>query len=184
MERRRDDELVTGFLAGDDACFAELIRRYQGPIVRMIEGITGDRGMAEDAAQETFLAVAFAMEGLDRPESFRSWLFRIAHRKGTLMAKRDRRRRAHVSIGEPAGREPAALERVEHESRIRERLRRILGTLPGRDRSILDLRFLEGFTHEEIAHVTGRSAGSIRTQLWRLKKALLERLRGPEEDLA
>jgi RNA polymerase sigma-70 factor (ECF subfamily) len=177
-----DEQLIEGYLAGDDRCFAELIRRYQEPLLRLTRRITGDAATAEDAVQEVFMAAACSLESLERPERFRSWLFRIAYRKGTLLMNRTRRGPPMMSYSEHPELEPssAAPRSTRHESPVRERLRRILRTLAGQDRALLDLRFIDGFTCADIARISGERPSSVRKRIWRLKRDLLDRLEGPE----
>ena len=76
---------LTTFTGPGSGCFALLIERYERPLMHFLRDRLGDAGLAEDAAQEAFLAAAMSLENLDRPESFRGWLYRIAYRKGAVM---------------------------------------------------------------------------------------------------
>jgi RNA polymerase sigma-70 factor (ECF subfamily) len=179
---RTDEQLVTGYLAGDDGCLVELIRRYEEPLLRLLTRLTGDPGTAEDATQETFLAAACSLETLESPGAFRAWLYRIAYRKGVLAMTTNRRQPIPFSLL----RDPQLVSTEDHPNRtpdeppLRERFRRALERLEGEDRTILDLRFLDGFRHEDIARITGTSAGRVRQRVWILKKRLLDLLEGPQ----
>ncbi len=181
-----DEQLVTGYLAGDDRCFAVLIRRYQEPLLRLTTRITGNAATAEDAVQEVFMAAACSLESLEQPERFRSWLFRIAYRKGKLLMNRTLRGPTTMSYSENPALEPVSStpRTTQHEPPIRDRLRRILGTLTGPDRVLLDLRFIDGFTCADISRISGEQASAVRKRIWRLKRDLLQRLESPEGGLA
>jgi RNA polymerase sigma-70 factor (ECF subfamily) len=175
---RLDEHLVAGYLAGDEHCFVQLIERYQEPLMRFLRDRIGDHGLAEDTLQEVFLTAALTLDTLVRPERFRSWLYTIASRKGTVM--RNRRKREPQPALDPGavesstGVEPSLV----HEPAVREKLRRTMARMRGDDRALLDLRFIDGFSHAEIAEILGGTESGIRMKLWRLKRALLRLLGG------
>ena len=55
------------------------MRRYQRPIISLISRMTGDRALAEDLAQETFVKAFRSLAAFDTTRRLSSWLFRIAH---------------------------------------------------------------------------------------------------------
>src|SRR5574341_2057083 len=74
-----DQQVVAWAVAGHEAAFRELVRRYERPVFSLLYRMVRDRALAEDLAQETFVKV---LNGLDsyRPEfKFSSWLFKIAN---------------------------------------------------------------------------------------------------------
>ena len=146
----------------------------------------GDAGLAEDAAQEAFLAAAMSLENLDRPESFRGWLYRIAYRKGAVMRTRRDRQPKPMPLTGPAGPEPVSKKEApaSHEPTIMERLRRAISRMKGEDRALLDLRFVDEFSFAEIAEITGGTDTGVRSRIWRLKKGLLEWLDGQDSETA
>jgi RNA polymerase sigma factor (sigma-70 family) len=176
---RPDEQLVAGFLAGDDACIAELIRRYEEPLLRLLRRLTGDADVAEDAAQEAFLAAACGLESLDRPERFRSWLFSIAYRKGALMRgrlKRDARTGSLSDVQEQDAALRSSRSDATDEETPRGFFRKLLDHMNGEDRALLDLRYIDGFGYGDIAAIRGSSPGSIRQRIWRAKRWLLRRM--------
>jgi RNA polymerase sigma-70 factor (ECF subfamily) len=72
-----DAGLVDRLRAGEEAAFADLVRRYQPQLLRLAEATVGSRAVAQEVTQDTWLAV---MRGVDRFEgrsSFKTWLFHI-----------------------------------------------------------------------------------------------------------
>ena len=121
---------------------------------------------AEDATQETFLALFRDREKLDAAESPRAWVLTVA-RNTAVSLFRSRRRAPPVVEGLA---EAAPIE----EPVDRDRLHDALAGLPEDDRQLLQMRFLENKNAGEMAAATGRTRGSLATALCRA----LQRLRG------
>lgn len=86
-----DRALVVGLRRGDEAAFAFLVDRYHAALVRMALHHVPNRAVAEEVAQETWLAV---IEGIDRFEgrsTLKTWLFRILMNRARTRGERERR---------------------------------------------------------------------------------------------
>ena len=150
------------------ALFAE----YHAPLVRFLSRRLGDRDLAEEIAQETFVR-AMNQETI---LSERSWLFAVAANLLRDDARRDARRRRRLevlrgqeeadAVVEP---EPTTMER-EGEQALARRAIEMLGE---RDRDALLMRE-EGLSYDEIATALDLSAGSVGTTLSRARRRLME----------
>jgi RNA polymerase sigma-70 factor (ECF subfamily) len=80
---------------GDDAAFGRLVAGYQDRLVGLLTHLIGDRGAAEDLAQEVFLRVYRARLGYVPTAKFSTWVFRIAQNLASN-TRRDKRRRREV----------------------------------------------------------------------------------------
>lgn len=148
----------------DSQLFGTLYERYRDDVLRYTFYCLGDWDDAADATQQIF---ANAMAGLprfaDRGDSFRPWLFRIAHNEVcTRHGQRARRATSPLpdefDIVDPApSPEELALAADDHA-----RLRLLLAHLPPDRRRVCELRFA-GLTDKEIARVLGKSEGAVRT---------------------
>src|SRR5687767_11709422 len=80
--RRAVDEggLVAAAKEGEGEAFLRLVEVHQGQVRAILRGMTGDRELAEDAAQETFLQAWQGLGGLRQEDRFSSWLYTIARR--------------------------------------------------------------------------------------------------------
>ena len=77
--RASDDQAdVAKVLAGDTAAFEGIVRRWQGPLVNLAYRFCGDRGRAEEMAQEVFLRAYRALHTWRKDASFSTWLFALA----------------------------------------------------------------------------------------------------------
>jgi RNA polymerase sigma-70 factor (ECF subfamily) len=151
-----------------------LFRTYHAPLVRYLTRRLGDRDWAEEVAQETFLrALRQSTQGTLTNE--RAWVFAVATNLVRDEARRDARRRQHLTLLAAESREAQApppdlaLERAQEQAAAR----RALDVLPERDRNALLMRE-EGLDYHEIAEALGLSVGSVGTTLARARRRLVE----------
>jgi RNA polymerase sigma-70 factor (ECF subfamily) len=144
--------------------FAPLYERYRDDVLRYCFYRLGDWDDAADAAQQVFAnALAALPRFVDRGDTFRPWLFRIAHNE--VCSRQVRRSRRPQSALQDAGEivdtapspEELAIAADDHE-----RLRAMLAHLPPDRRRVCELRFA-GLTDKEIARILGKSDGAVRT---------------------
>jgi RNA polymerase sigma-70 factor, ECF subfamily len=150
------------------AAFAPLYQRYRERVLAFCRLRLRDPAEAEDAASATFLKALQALPAFDdRADSFRSWLFRIAHNE---VVDRQRRWARHpvtpllaaLTVADAtAG--PDVVAEAADDAR---RLRQLLAQLPPREQAVLALR-AAGLPTAEIARSLGVSDPAVRTAQWR-----------------
>jgi RNA polymerase sigma-70 factor, ECF subfamily len=94
VDERTDEQLISDYRAGDAPAFETLVRRHHDDLIRFLLRLVGNRAVAEDAFQETFLQVHLSAESFDPTRRFKPWLFTIAANKGRDALRRNARRRA------------------------------------------------------------------------------------------
>lgn len=151
-----------------EAAITELVRALRGPVFALCLHLARDRGEAEDATQETFLAVHRGLAGFRQEARLSTWVYRIAIR----MAGKVRARRASAEVPEslpdPApGPERSAAARLE----VR-RLLAALEQLPAEQRVVLALFAVDGLGHAQIAEVLGVPEGTVWSRLHGARKRL------------
>lgn len=164
--------LVLRVRGGEPRAFDELVRLHLGRVFGIVLRVLGQREDAEDVTQEVFLAVLEKIDTYDLKRPFEPWLYRIAMNRA-LNAKKARGIRRTEEIPESArakGDEPDVAAAKAEE---RDRLERAMLELPERQRLIVKLFDLEGFSSVEIGAMLGMADGTVR---WHLSKAR-ERLR-------
>ena len=148
-----------------------LFRTYNEQLVRYLTRRLGDRDWAEEVAQETFVR-ALRQETIVNE---RAWLFAVATNLVRDEARKDARRRRHLSLlaeqekdsyVEP---EATSLERAQETAMAR----KAIDALAERDRLALLMRE-EGLDYSEIAEALDLSPGSVGTTLSRARKRLVE----------
>jgi RNA polymerase sigma-70 factor (ECF subfamily) len=153
-----DGTLVAAALAGECEAFAQLVRRYQGPLLRAAISRLGSAALAEETVQETILCSLKWLHTYDSRYSFRTWLWTILLRQCARQGKRESRQlgpRLSIPVASPAAAEPlcpapSPLEQIL----LREdgqRLHGLLSRLPEVQADALRLRFFGELTFPEIA---------------------------------
>jgi len=140
--------------------FEELLRRYEVPLLQYATRITGNSEGARDVVQETF--IKFQRNGAVTPEKTATWLFTVC-RNGALNVCRKERRVMYLDEAVIASREDEQLMPFE---RIEQReasgfLMKILATLPARQQEVLQLKFQNDLSYQQIAEITKTTANSV-----------------------
>jgi RNA polymerase sigma-70 factor (ECF subfamily) len=162
---------------GDDAshtAFRLIYEAYAPEVFRFLRRILGDRQVAEDTVQETFLRLHKGLKGYDLERPLRPYVLQVARNAAIdLLRTRHRRSRPEALEEEPAS---PPLEVVEAATRAETKLvlEAALAALAPEHRAILVLRYMNGLKLEDIADA---AACTVRTTRNRLRAAavLLER---------
>lgn len=159
--------------AGDAAAWNTLFRRYQLPLYVYIFELVRDEQTSLDIVQETFINAARHISGLREDHKFGGWLFGIAHQK---CIQRWRKQAREEMLRDEFIHAPSEFENGPDELLIREEeeaaFMKVLNQLPPPQRSVLLLHFVEDFSLEEIAGITGVSIGTVKSRLHYAKKTL------------
>lgn len=150
----------------------ELFRAHWRLVVGYLARRTGDTAVAEELAQETFYRATRAFLGW-RGGSPAAWLLAIA--RNVLVDHMRRRGRELVPLSDDL------LDQVESEDVASEEVNAALSSLPVKQRRLLELIYLDGYSHAEVAAMAGTSAGAIKTAVWRARQTFLERYREMEK---
>ncbi|MBN2506837.1 MAG: RNA polymerase sigma factor [Verrucomicrobia bacterium] len=163
---------VPGARRGDPEAWDALFRRYQLPLYAYVVELVHDAQAGLDIAQESFISAARHIASLREDARFGSWLFGIAHQK---CVQRWRRRFPEtvplddVAAGVPAGEDAPDGWLIRREEE--ERFMKCIDRLSPAHRAVLLLHFIEDFTLEEIAAITGAELGTVKSRLHYAKKS-------------
>jgi RNA polymerase sigma-70 factor (ECF subfamily) len=168
-----DEELARQARAGSSACFEQLVRRHQVPLLRFLERRMGRRSDAEDVVQEAFVRAYQCLGQYSDSRSFRTWLFTIGYRMAISQLRKVRARETAEANGESSAAGESPGERLGRE----EEGRRLWGVA----RAVLSeeqfagvwLYYVEEMSAGEVAQVLGRSWVAVKTMLHRARKRLL-----------
>lgn len=178
-----DGELAVLALAGRQAAYAEIMRRYRDPIYRLVRGHAGEDEEALDLVQECF-ATAFSSLGRYQPDRpFRPWLSRIAINKCRDWHRRRAVRRLFafaVPLSDTEAETVSDLavtpDVVAVDRQELERLWRAVADLPVSLREPLVLAAIEGLPYAEIASILAISEKAVETRIYRARAKLTEGL--------
>lgn len=190
-----DELLVSRCRRGDRRAFGELVHRHQDRIFGLCLRWLGDRVVAEEAAQDTFLSAWRALPGFRSEARFDTWLRRIAVNKCKNRRVYGHRRAFgfHDSIDAlPDGDRPRlqlvhggpAADAGMHREQADGIVRAALATLTDEQRAIVVLRDVEDLDYDEIADALEIPRGTVKSRLHRARAALavvLSARLGPED---
>jgi RNA polymerase sigma-70 factor (ECF subfamily) len=162
-----DAELVDRARAGDRDAFAELVKRYERLVIAEAINLLRCPEDARDVAQDVFVIAYRRLNSLWGPRRFGPWIMRIA-RNAALRYRNQRRRRSYEAISEEL---PDLCGSSSSDNDV-DSLLQWIARLPGQERLVLMLRYVEGMTTEQIAQVTGRPIGTVTKQLSRARRRL------------
>ena len=173
-----------------DGSFEALVAAHERLVFGLALGVVGDRGDAEEVAQDTFARAYAALAGYPAERvaamALRPWLARIA-----LNLARNRLWRRPpparpledgdgqpVAVAAPAAAEPAVVAERRSE---RDFWAELLGRLPRGYREAVVLRHVEGLPYAEVAEILGRPVGTVKTHVHRGVRQLREELEARKE---
>lgn len=158
----------------DSETFAGFYERAARPLWAYLSRVSGDPALADDLLQESFIRFLAADAPTDGEVASRRYLFRIA----TNLLRDHWRRPRHTSIDElPEDRFALAGATEQSDSGIV--LGPALEQLRPRARQLLWLAYAEGYSHTEIAAITGLASASIRLLLFRARRQMARLLQNP-----
>ncbi len=168
-------QLVSLASAGDDSAFTALVTRYHPSVFRWALTFAWDPDEAEDIAQEVFVRAHRQLPHYRSDGSIEAWLYAIT-RTAAGQARRTHKRRKRLALS-PAARPLRDVYTTDPGGRVdRERAATVIlelfSELPQRQREIFDLVDLQGLSPAEAAARTGMKAASVRTNLFKARKAI------------
>ena len=201
-----DASLVAALRAGDEAAFLSLVRRHQPLMLRVARSYVRDPRAAEDVVQETWMALLERIDAFEGRATLKTWLFRVLVNRSITRAQRDRRSLPFCALegvdGEGASLDdgptvdPTRFLDPEHprwpghwasdppqlpEQRLLaretlDRVRAAIDRLPERQRDVIVLRDIGGFSSEEACEALGVSEANQRVLLHRARAKVREEL--------
>jgi RNA polymerase sigma-70 factor, ECF subfamily len=177
-----DRELVRRAQREDKEAFEELVRRHQHRVFAVAGGILRRREDVEDIAQQVFVKAYFSLKRFDQRAAFSTWLYKITVNEcWDLLRKKkvrplvyesdlsEEQARLVIASGEKENPGPDVSQRIE----ARERVERLLEGLDERDRLMLILKEVEGFSIEEIAEILSLNGNTVKVRLFRARRRVV-----------
>ncbi len=176
---RTDEELAHKVRAGDPAALSQIYDRYRSGLYRFCVRLLSDSVLADDVVQDTFVALMTKNAQLRDPSVIRSWLFTVARNECLTLLKK---RRSTISISEEE--EESVFEGPENLLEQKERSEtaaRMLNALLPQYKEVILLKEYEFMSYEEIAVVTGSTVSSVKSRLFKARRAMMNILRNEEQ---
>lgn len=184
-----DYTLVKHAIRGNERAYEVLMDRYRNPIFHMMLKMVNNREDAEDLAIEAFGKAFAKLRSYTPRYAFSTWLYRIAINNGIDHIRR--KRLQVLSIDEPLDGQASSdyshnipgytlnpEEEIIREQRL-ELMRGLLGHLSPKYRLMIELRYFEEMSYEEISIELEIPLGTVKAQLFRAKEVLSNLLSQP-----
>jgi RNA polymerase sigma-70 factor (ECF subfamily) len=192
-----DQELVARLRSGDEAAFGGLIDQYHGPLLRMARSYTRDAALAEEIAQDTWIALLDSLGRFEGRSSLKTWLFRIFVNVARSRLRKESRTVPFSELAPEDARDepavdsrrfapgwlprygghwmsaPARWQDLPEEQAISKETRALIegaiAGLPETQRAVITLRDVEGFEADEVCNLLGLSGTNQRVLLHRAR---------------
>jgi RNA polymerase sigma-70 factor, ECF subfamily len=149
---------------GDKAALGAFYDLYAGDVFGVALRMLRDRSLAEDAMQETFISV-WRNAAHYRPEiaSMRTWVVMVARRRAIDILRNRRSRAVELELDQ-ALLPVAGTDVWTDVARLldQDSMATLLARLPAEQRTVIELAFMNGLSHVEIAHETGATLGTVK----------------------
>lgn len=173
---------------GDRKSFDMLVKKYANQIFNLGLRLCGNRELAQDIAQETFINAYTGIKNFQEKSSFSSWLYRIAINCWKNKVRYEKRRffSKHISIDETMEMEDKFIKREiisrdnDFENKIEkkieaEEVQKVINTLDYETRVIIILRDIFEKEYEEIAEIMKIPLGTVKSRLSRARQELKQK---------
>jgi RNA polymerase sigma-70 factor (ECF subfamily) len=154
-----------------DRAFERILDLYQNKVIRLIYTLVGNIAIAEDIAQDALLKVWQALDIYDGRAALGTWIYTIARNTALTHLRAETYRR---TLPLDAVAEPAATSAAEPGPDIRKHVER----LPEEQREAIVLYYFQEKSVEDVAQMLDLPIGTVKSQLFRARKTLAEKLNG------
>lgn len=188
FQLNKDEKLIEKALGGSQRSWVNLVKRYEGLVYNYCLRMTYNNSDAMDLMQEVFLATYRNLPSYRGTNQFKGWMMRIAANKTTDFLRARVRNPLHRAgevteesyqhptqdYSQSSHQDPAEDYNVEQKNI---QIKRLLDKLPDEQKLVVELKFFQHFTFDEISHQTGTSINTVKTRLY----AALNKLKGYSE---
>jgi RNA polymerase sigma-70 factor (ECF subfamily) len=162
-----DEQVVERLRARDAQTFCSLIERLQHPLTGYLHRLVGDREVALDLAQDTFLQVYKEIGKTSGDLSLDAWIYRIATNYGLRYLNRKRLKQFIRFEGREEIDNSLATAGPEEQAETRILVQQALGSMNPKDAAVLQLHFGNGFNYDEIGRILKVSSEAVRKRVAR-----------------
>lgn len=168
------EDYIKKALNGDHQAFAQLYDNFAADALRLAAAVTHSPDLAADAVQEAFIRVYKKGYQCKSPDKFKPWFFRIVINESKRIAKK-------YSIETELDPDCPAAAADNYDLPLA--ISHALGKLTWEHRSVLVLKFVMGYTENEISVILKKPLGTVKSRIHYAKKALAQKFDGKEEFL-
>ena len=176
-----EKKLVQLSQKGDEEAFSLLVKKYQKKVFNLALGLTQNKDMADDLAQEAFIKAFFGLPKFKFKSEFGTWLYRITINViKDYLRKKERISRISLEVSQVSPFLEEDEAKIREKEKTAEMKRRIvhhfIAQLPEKHQVILTLRDIHGFSYEDISKILEISPGTVDSRLFRARKKLRQKI--------
>jgi RNA polymerase sigma-70 factor (ECF subfamily) len=175
MDAPSDRDLILNTRHGDMAAFGELVLRHQTAVFNVCYRILHERGEAEDMAQETFIRAHARLNSFDLERAFGPWIRKVA--ANVCLNHLETQKVTTELDDEKDADESQSLEKQVEVKERSVQIRMALASLPANYRVVLELRHYQEMSYDEIANELKIPLSDVKSNLFRARKLLAEKLK-------
>ena len=165
-----DSESIRNVLEGNRESFKEIIKNYEGKVLRLCASMVGG-SKSEDAAQEIFLKIYQSLSQFKGESRFSTWVYRIATNHCLNLIKKSKQERfLSIDVSRLEEKAPNPFDILEKKQIVTA----LLQKMAPQDRAILMLRELEGLSYKEISESLRISLDLVKVRLFRARSEFLK----------
>src|SRR5215813_12346496 len=173
-------DLVSRACRGDQEAFRLIFERYSRPVISFIYDQLGDRSLAEELAQETFVRASRSLKSLRQEAKLSTWLFGIAKNVAREALRARVRQHQHIDLDDDqvldlTDKSPVPSSQLLNKE-LNEVVQRSLALLDEDKRTVFTLKVFHQCSYEEIAEITGFSIPKLKTDLHRARAEMRQRV--------
>lgn len=175
MTKESEHFIIDKVLAGEQAVYAELVNKYKSYAFTIAHKILQNRQEAEEAAQDAFIKAYHHLSGFNRDSKFSTWLYRIVFNTAITYKRKNKYQfdSIETTVIEYNQDTDGMLDRMDQKKYLNHALAKLNET----DRTALTLFYLEEFSLEEIAEITGMQANTAKVRIHRARIRLADELK-------
>jgi len=175
-------DLVARASSGDQEAFRLIFERYSRPVISFVYDLVGDRDLAEELTQETFVRAFRGLGTLRQETKLSTWIFGIARNVARESLRARVRANRHVDLDDKSvldlsDHNPVPVKQLLSKE-LNELIQFALAALDDDKRLVFTLKVFQQCSYEEIADITGFSIPKLKTDLHRARSEMRRRI-GP-----
>jgi RNA polymerase sigma-70 factor (ECF subfamily) len=173
-------DLVARACEGDQEAFRLIFERYSRPLISFVYDQVGNRELAEELTQETFVRAYRSLHTLREETKLSTWLFGIAKNVARESLRARQRTNQHVDLDDKvvlnlSDRGPVPVKQLLNKE-LNEVIQNSLALLDDDKRLVFTLKVVQQCSYEEIAEITGFSIPKLKTDLHRARTEMRKRV--------
>lgn len=181
-DRNIDFDLVKDFTNGDESAFNKIVLKYQHKIYWHARRMTGNHLDADEIVQEVLLVMYNKLKDFKFQSSLYTWIYRITATRSINFIKKRQLKKVfsfedHAET--PVRKDEDIIKNIEVKEKLA-KVERYLKKIPPKQREVFILKNYEQMTYEEIAEITGKSIGGLKSNYFQAIKKIMEMVKNNE----